>query len=429
MLNVNEQKCVDGVIEEIKSELGRLLKLSLIPNYMLADCQIRHEELRSIDIIKHNLPQEHERLHKIVGFGTDGIIRTSKSGKELSENDFFTEPYLIYLNFWVFTNCEDTKRKMVEIFDKTQELTVENIASSISCGKKAKMTKEEISSKVKELFAEKFASPPSGKVLYKKIGPYRVEPPEGEKEFGIIAASIEKNMKESEKIMAEMNESSKQETGPVITSPVTTNSANAKNMLTLDDTILIASNGLVRVLQEALVPRYIKSKEAIGGCSPKDRDGNIVAVTMYGMDESGKSGGDYADSSGRIIAHFNLYFMVSVSADREKIENKFEAETRIIGKIAQVLRGVRMIPAKYLEIPEMQVPLVMKKMEDEERAKVWQLFSEPYKPSLFYIMADVPVYVEDPVMSRYEQSRIQKRTDAAQRPRYEYDGEYGDDYE
>ena len=87
-----------------------------------------------------------------------------------------------------------------------------------------------------------------------------------------------------------------------------------------------------------------------------------------------------------------LYYMISVSS-KSQIEVKSAEESRIIGKIIQVFKDNQAIPSKYLESNSTieSIPISMIPLEMEEKVKIWTMFGESYKLSVFYLVGPVAI--------------------------------------
>ncbi len=416
---LSEKMLIESVGENIKIGLAKLLRETLVPNYVLGNSQIRSNDIQMKDILKDCLSEADPKYSNIVGFDMDGVIRKADDGSELKPDDLGVQPYKIYLNYWIYTNSKETHERINQIFDQNPTIMVDDIDIAITRGKSEGMTYDKIVSKItQEMFPDKFPEFLPAYTLRCMVGPFTVKPDENTKmiEPPIVAVSNE-NLKDNGPSSAFMVQLGK-------------NTKVNEQKISTDDTVAIVGNGLVRLLQEHLCPNYVSTPEAIGGCSPKERNGCVVGVHLYDIHEmggpelEGGRGIGYAEGGGYQQSFLDLHYMISVCPD-DKLKNKFEAENRILGKIAQVLKSSPTIPQQYLEV-SMDVPIDMKKKtEFEDKAKVWAMYGESFKPSLFYVVTGVPLAINNPVvLSQYEQKRIQKLMNAAQ-PNYEsYDEKY-----
>ena len=91
--------------------------------------------------------------------------------------------------------------------------------------------------------------------------------------------------------------------------------------------------------------------------------------------------------------------MISIASKSEQAA-KAEDEHRILGRIVQVLRDNAVIPKKYmpesLRLANEEIRIEMLPLELEEKVKVWTMFSEPYKLSVFYSVG--PIIIDSEVI-------------------------------
>ena len=163
---------------------------------------------------------------------------------------------------------------------------------------------------------------------------------------------------------------------------------------------------ITNVLREYLVPEPIDRMEKIGICEPKDRGEYIVGIHPYDIKEDLSAqkrepihlpDGTEQDPPSMM----ELYYMISVSS-KAQVEMKSAEESRIIGKIIQVIKDNPIIPPKFL--PEEsridQIPISMIPLEMEEKVKIWTMFGESYKLSVFYLVG--PVSIDSEIIRRPE---------------------------
>jgi hypothetical protein len=89
-----------------------------------------------------------------------------------------------------------------------------------------------------------------------------------------------------------------------------------------------------------------------------------------------------------------INYVISVSSKAE-IESKALDEAKIIGKIIQIFKDNPTIPARYMPdnagAPLENVPVSMLPINMEEKVKVWTMFGESYKLSVFYVVGPVAI--------------------------------------
>ena len=161
--------------------------------------------------------------------------------------------------------------------------------------------------------------------------------------------------------------------------------------------------GLVSLLRDKLVPEPVDKGESIGICDPKERGGYIVGIHPYDIKED-TSGGATENTTlpdGSVQdppAMIELYYVVSVCSKAE-IETKALDEAKIIGKIIQIFKDNPTIPPRYMPnnvgMPIENVPISMLPLNMEEKVKVWTMFGEPYKLSVFYVVGPIAIDSEN----------------------------------
>lgn len=157
--------------------------------------------------------------------------------------------------------------------------------------------------------------------------------------------------------------------------------------------------GMIELLRDKLVPDPVDKAESIGICDPKDRGGYIVGIHPYDIkeDTSGRGVENNPLPDGSVQdppAMVELYYVISVSSKAE-LEVKALDEAKIIGKIIQTFKDNSTIPARYMPnnagMPLENVPISMLPISMEEKVKVWTMFGESYKLSVFYVVGPVAI--------------------------------------
>ncbi len=157
--------------------------------------------------------------------------------------------------------------------------------------------------------------------------------------------------------------------------------------------------GLITMLRDRLVPEPIDKSESIGICEPKERGGYIVGVHPYDIkeDTSGQHQEKVVLPDGSVQdppAKIELYYMISVCSKAE-LDTKAVDEARIIGKIIQIFKDNPTIPARYMPSstnePMENVPISPLPLNMEEKVKVWTMFGESYKLSVFYVVGPIAI--------------------------------------
>lgn len=161
--------------------------------------------------------------------------------------------------------------------------------------------------------------------------------------------------------------------------------------------------GLVALLRDKLVPEPVDKGDSIGICDPKERGGYIVGIHPYDIkeDTSGRATENTTLPDGSVQdppAMMELYYVVSVCSKAE-IETKALDEAKIIGKIIQIFKDNPTIPPRYMPnnvgMPIENVPISMLPLNMEEKVKIWTMFGEPYKLSVFYVVGPIAIDSEN----------------------------------
>lgn len=154
---------------------------------------------------------------------------------------------------------------------------------------------------------------------------------------------------------------------------------------------------IVNMLKAEIVPEPLAKSENIGICAPNDRGNFVVGIHLYDFKENNEMGmlepirlkNGYIKNAPK---SYQLSFLVSVSSKAESMVKALE-ESRIIGRILQVFNDNNILPSKYM--PESlretgeSIAISMVPLEMEEKIKIWSLFNEPYKQSLFFQVGPV----------------------------------------
>lgn len=161
---------------------------------------------------------------------------------------------------------------------------------------------------------------------------------------------------------------------------------------------------MVDMLKDKIVPEPVAKPENIGICDPKDRGAYVVGVHAYDISENG----DLRRVEPIVLPDGNLQnppssykisFMVSISSKAEAA-NKALDEQRIMGRIIQVFNDNPIIPTKYLSealrVSGEDFYIRMLPLELDEKVKIWSMYSEPYKLSVFYSVD--PVLIDSTIV-------------------------------
>lgn len=165
-----------------------------------------------------------------------------------------------------------------------------------------------------------------------------------------------------------------------------------------------AGKAIVDMLKDQIVPEPLSKIEAIGICDPKERGSFIVGLHPYDIREvtENRNNRPIVLPNGQLQnppTAFNVKYMLSVVSKAEPATKSID-EARILGKIIQVMQDNSIIPDKYLseslKMAGQKIKIESQPMELEEKVKVWTMFSEPYKLSVFYTVG--PIYVDSNIV-------------------------------
>lgn len=161
---------------------------------------------------------------------------------------------------------------------------------------------------------------------------------------------------------------------------------------------------LVDMLKDQMVPEPVSKPESIGICDPKERGSFVVGIHPYNLSENGdvRRVDPIVLPDGNLQnppSAYELSFMISVSS-RAEIANRALDEQRIMGKIIQTFNDHPVIPSEYLPEPLRMagenINVRMLPIELEEKVKIWSMYNEPYKLSVFY--AAEPLLIDSAII-------------------------------
>lgn len=166
------------------------------------------------------------------------------------------------------------------------------------------------------------------------------------------------------------------------------------------------SRTIVDLLRAELVPEPVAQAEQIGACDPHERGSCVVGVHIYDISEAGETRRltpvvqpDGSQRNPPIPLYLSM--MISVASKAEK-ETRTLDEQLIMGRVMQVLEDNRRLPERCmpaaLRSSGETVTISAVPMELEEKTKIWTMFTESYKLSMFYKVG--PVFLESAVVTR-----------------------------
>lgn len=157
--------------------------------------------------------------------------------------------------------------------------------------------------------------------------------------------------------------------------------------------------GLLAMLRDQLVPDPVDKSESIGICEPKNRGGYVVGIHPYDVKEyrnerEGMPTNLPNGAKQEAPAMVELKYMISISSSAD-LESKAFDEAKIIGRIIQIFKDNQTIPARYMPynagMPPENVPINVLPIEMDEKMKIWSMFGETYKMSIFYLVGPVAI--------------------------------------
>ena len=164
------------------------------------------------------------------------------------------------------------------------------------------------------------------------------------------------------------------------------------------------SKTLVELLKDQLVPEPVAKPENIGICEPKERGSFVVGIHPYDF----QINNEIRQIDPIVLPDGNLQnpptsyqisYMISV-ASKAEVLNRASDEQRILGRIVQALGDNVRLPQKYmpdsLRMANEEITIQMIPMELEEKVKIWTMYSEPYKLSVFYSVG--PLLVDSTII-------------------------------
>lgn len=158
-------------------------------------------------------------------------------------------------------------------------------------------------------------------------------------------------------------------------------------------------NALVRLLRRELVPEIIQNADAIGLATPADRGDLVLCVHLYDVSESEeyRQSGMISDGVNRQKyppVYLTLSYMITAFSASD-VKFRSEEEQRIMGRVMQVLRDFSILNSETMEFmagrDQYGIRLEMRKVEQEEKQKLWNFPNLASKPSLYYKVGPIPL--------------------------------------
>lgn len=156
---------------------------------------------------------------------------------------------------------------------------------------------------------------------------------------------------------------------------------------------------IVEMLRDNLVPEPVAKPESIGICDPKERGNFIVGIHPYNIVENKEIVTKPINLPDGCIqdppTSYQIYYVLSI-ASKAELSNRSSDEQRILGRVLQIFKDSRILKKKYmpdaLKLSNESISLDVLTLELEEKVKIWGMFSEAYKLSIFFSLG--PVLIE-----------------------------------
>lgn len=158
-----------------------------------------------------------------------------------------------------------------------------------------------------------------------------------------------------------------------------------------------AGNALVRLLRKELVPEIIQNADSIGMATPADKGDLVLCINLYDVSESEeiRINGMISDGISRQKyppVYLTLSYMITAFSASD-VKFRSEEEQRILGRVMQVLRDNQIMDPETMEFVTGRdgIRVEMRKIETEEKLKLWTFPNMAYKASLFYKVGPLPL--------------------------------------
>ena len=160
-----------------------------------------------------------------------------------------------------------------------------------------------------------------------------------------------------------------------------------------------AGNALVQLLRRELVPEIIQNGDAIGLASPADRGDLVLCIHLYDISESEdfRMSGMVSDGVSRQKyppVYLTLSYMITAFSASD-VKFRSQEEHRILGRVIQVLRDHPILNPDTMELGAGNgregIRLEMRKLETEEKLKLWTFPNLANRLSLYYKMGPLPL--------------------------------------
>ena len=159
-------------------------------------------------------------------------------------------------------------------------------------------------------------------------------------------------------------------------------------------------NAMVKMFKTEMVPDIIANADAVGLCSPAEKENMSLGIYLYDIKQSEAVRVNGMISGGRSKQKFppvylDLYYMITAYS---MSDSKFKAseEQRILGRVIQLLKDhptvdIRKVTFDGSSSDEEIASVELLTMDTDEKVKLWNSPNAPYRLSLFYKISPVPI--------------------------------------
>ena len=158
-------------------------------------------------------------------------------------------------------------------------------------------------------------------------------------------------------------------------------------------------NSVIKLLRENLCPQPVLNPDSIGLCTPNDNGNTVLGLYLYDIRESDEvRATEMVNMDMRRQKYppmyLSLYYMLTAYSNTD-IKFRASDDHRILGKAMQVLNDNELLRHSAVS-PErdnngMDMHIQLLNISAEEKLKLWNFPSTPYRLSLFYKISPVEI--------------------------------------
>ncbi len=155
------------------------------------------------------------------------------------------------------------------------------------------------------------------------------------------------------------------------------------------------SQKIADLLSEGMVPDLIADKNGIGLCGPDEKGDFSVGIYLYNIEEnndfkrSGMVNISYGEQKFPPVV-LSLYYMITAYSASD-IKFRAIQEQRILGRVMQILYDNSIISGEGFgnEVMGADIRIELLDLSTEEKMKLWNDTTKPYKTSICYRVTPV----------------------------------------